>query len=118
MITKNFSFIEFGCRCRTCSFADGYQIDKGLVLALQEIRDFIGEPMVVTSGLRCYDHNKKVNGVSDSYHKTGLAADIACTGSTARYKIVKKALTIGLTVGINKSFIHIDKRPVPKLFLY
>ena len=118
MITKNFFFKEFSCRCGSCLFADGYQFNKSFVRSLQNIRDYIDEPMSVSSGLRCYKHNKNVGGVSDSEHKTGKAADIICTSAVKRYGIVRRGLELGLTVGITKSFIHLDMRDVPKLFLY
>ena len=117
-ITKDFSFQEFACKCGKCSYADGYQVNRNLVNRLQEIRDHIGEPLRVTSGLRCFEHNKNVGGSETSFHLVGRAADIVCTDSVRRYRIVKKALEVGLTVGINKTFIHLDNRGHSKLFLY
>ena len=46
------------------------------VEVLQPLRDFLGKPVVVSSGYRCSELNEKVGGVSNSQHLTGEAADI------------------------------------------
>lgn len=46
------------------------------VAALQPLRDFLGEPVIITSGYRSAALNTKVGGVPGSYHRRGLAADI------------------------------------------
>ena len=46
------------------------------VEVLQPLRDFLGKPVVVSSGYRCRELNKKVGGISNSQHLTGEAADI------------------------------------------
>lgn len=46
------------------------------VEVLQPLRDFLGKPVVVSSGYRCRELNEKVGGVSKSQHLTGEAADI------------------------------------------
>ena len=43
---------------------------------LQPLRDHLGRPVVVSSGYRCKDLNKKVGGVENSQHLKGEAADI------------------------------------------
>lgn len=42
---------------------------------LQPIRDKLGKPMIITSGYRCKELNKKVGGVSTSQHCKGQAVD-------------------------------------------
>ena len=42
----------------------------------QPLRDFLGKPVVISSGYRCRELNEKVGGVSNSQHLTGEAADI------------------------------------------
>ena len=46
------------------------------VEVLQPLRDFLGKPVVVSSGYRCRELNEKVGGISNSQHLTGEAADI------------------------------------------
>lgn len=43
---------------------------------LEEVREFCGCPILVTSGVRCPELNKAVGGVANSQHVTGHAADI------------------------------------------
>lgn len=42
---------------------------------LQPIRDKLRKPMIITSGYRCKELNKKVGGVSTSQHCKGQAVD-------------------------------------------
>ena len=49
---------------------------KHLALFLDGIREAWGGGIIVTSGYRCPDLNKKVGGVSNSVHMLGYAADI------------------------------------------
>lgn len=44
--------------------------------ALQPLRDFLGEPVNISSGYRSAALNAKVGGVPGSFHRRGLAADI------------------------------------------
>ena len=117
-ITKNFSFCEFACKCGKCNFVDGYQIDQNLIKKLQVVRDGFGKAMHITSALRCPEHNRSVGGSVNSYHLLGRACDVSCASSRDRHLLCKLALAQGLTVGINKNFIHIDNRDIPIIFLY
>ena len=46
---------------------------------LDPIRRMWGLPLRVTSGYRCPELNEAVNGVENSYHMDGCAADISAT---------------------------------------
>ena len=75
-ITKNFKRSEFNCKCGC-----GYNVvTQRLADTLQEIRDYIGKPIVIVSGCRCETHNRKVGGVPESAHMKGEAADIMVKG--------------------------------------
>lgn len=43
---------------------------------LQPLRDYLGIPVIVSSGFRCAVLNKKINGRPNSQHCTGQAADL------------------------------------------
>lgn len=43
---------------------------------LDDIREKYGKPIIITSGYRCKELNKKVGGKSNSFHLKGLAADL------------------------------------------
>lgn len=113
-LTKNFSRHEFACNCG-CG-ADNISI--GLVSKLQRIRDSVGLPMKITSGVRCEAYNATIGGVKKSAHVpasmhdgegvVGHAVDIKCTSSVMRYKILKSSTKFFMRVGIGKDFIHLD----------
>jgi len=87
----------------------GEAMDKEFLSRLDQARSLCDIPFRITSGYRSEAHNRKVGGVSDSSHKKGLAADIACTNSAARHIIVTALLKVGLNrIGIADTFIHVD----------
>lgn len=49
---------------------------------LQPLRDKFGKPIIITSGFRSAELNKKIGGVQNSYHLQGLAADIRIKSDT------------------------------------
>lgn len=90
---KYFVKDEFTCKCG-CGLNN---INLNLVKILDEIRERLGCPVIVTSGTRCARHNKEVQGVADSRHVRGKAADIVATvGSKDRVlKICKEYVASG-----------------------
>ena len=48
---------------------------------LEVLRDRYGAPIIINSGYRSPQLNKKVGGVSTSNHVTGCAVDIRCGGA-------------------------------------
>lgn len=74
-ISKDFNREEFACPC--CGKDN---IHDKLVETVQVIRDAVGAPVIVNSGVRCATRNKDVGGVANSSHLTGYAADIRTEG--------------------------------------
>lgn len=111
-LTKNFSRWEFRCRCgrRDC---DAAPLDMRLVTALQALRDLIGAPIHINSGVRCVRHNRRVGGVRNSRHLEGIAADIRCDELTP-VELKKFAEEIpefaNGGIGIYDWGIHVDVR--------
>lgn len=69
---KYFKDSEFTCKCGC-----GLNLQKdGIKRIADEIREHFGQPAIITSGTRCYKHNKEVGGVDGSFHTTGNAIDI------------------------------------------
>lgn len=80
---KNFTFKEL---IKTDTGLDNTPNDMNVVKNLvrlseflQQIRNELHLPIVVTSGYRSKEVNESVGGVSSSYHCKGLAADIKCS---------------------------------------
>jgi hypothetical protein len=68
---KNFSPRELACKGTGSLLVDEVALDK-----LQELREKLGVPLLVTSAYRSPEHNRKVGGAKDSYHMKGVAFDI------------------------------------------
>ncbi len=105
---KYFKYEEFDCSCGQCD-AKGESMDVHLLNRLDAVRERMGRPMLVTSGMRCPAHNRAEGGSETSSHLTGLAADIAVPSSRYRYDLLMTAIGAGFTrIGIGKTFIHLD----------
>lgn len=104
-----FKMSEFNCKC--CDKRGG-EMAKNLVLKLDKMRHEIGEPIFINSGIRCYEHNRKVGGSTASAHLTGLAVDIHCMTSRKRFKLIESAMNNGINrIGVYRNFIHLDIDP-------
>jgi len=89
-----------------------------LIAKLQELRDLINKPIIVTSGYRCQQYNKSIGGYANSPHCEGLAADIYCK-SVNIYDLAGRADLIFPRIGIypDNNFIHVDiVKPHPSKF--
>ena len=84
-LTKNFSLEEMyrsdtAQRCGIDNKPQTEEVVENLralcTEVLQPLRDHLGKPVVVSSGYRCKDLNRKVGGVENSQHLKGEAADI------------------------------------------
>ena len=109
-LSKHFSKVEFVCQCIyvDCNCKDGEQISKDLIKNLENVRELFGNPITITSGLRCEAHNKAVGGSPDSAHTKGLAVDILCKNSRYRSHLLPLLWNRFKRIGIHKDFIHVD----------
>ena len=112
-LSKNFSKLEVQCPC-SCG-AD--KISPVLIKKLQKVRDIIGRPIIITSGVRCEFYNTSIKASLNSSHipdehGIGKAVDIACLNSKDRYELVEVAQKffkrIGISGGSYGGFIHLD----------
>ncbi len=107
---RNFKESEFACKCG-CGTNN---MSRHHITWLSYARDLAGVPFRITSGCRCFDHNKAEGGSTDSSHiandkKECTATDIACKDSRNRYIIIKALIEAGFKrIGIAKTFIHAD----------
>jgi len=112
MILKNFKLEEFDSPDFKGS---GKNMDADFMQLLDRARTEAGIPFKINSGYRTESHNAKVGGKpktntsKGSSHMYGLAADIGCTDSVTRQKILTALITVGFTrAGIGQSFVHVD----------
>lgn len=78
---KNFTYNEIKCKCKG-KYCNGYPagFSYELLKQLQKIRNHFGKPVIITSAVRCNQHNKNVGGISNSRHKEGKAVDFYVKG--------------------------------------
>lgn len=108
MSWKHFQREEFDCACCRENF-----IEESFVDLLDELREMVGFPLIVTSGYRCAQHNARVSSTGrHGPHTTGEAVDLAVDRVRA-YAVLAAALQMGFTgIGIKQRgegrFIHLD----------
>jgi len=126
-LTKNFTYGEFfssDIKLGQKSIAPPLKyFDNIFHMAeeLQIVRDYIGSPIIITSGYRTPKWNKYVGGVKNSYHIQGKAVDIKVIGMPLQDLAIYVArLTKFNGYGINfyKGFIHCDMRKNLMVFKY
>jgi len=118
MLGRYFSIDEFLCKkCLSegrrdfaLMYATQYRRNlESLALKLNTIRHRLGFPLIISSGIRCRQHNKEVGGAENSAHVSGLAADIVAAQAHTRYLIVKEALKQGICrIGVYTNHVHLD----------
>jgi len=83
---------------------------------LQYVRNYLDLPINLTNAYRCPTHNKAVEGVKNSQHVLGKAADIKIKGLTPQEVavILDRLTTDGEIlqggIGIYSTFTHYDIR--------
>ena len=113
--SEHFSQKELSCPCCGVIYYDSRAVHR-----LERLRSIMWSPITVTSGCRCHNHNKAIRGHSNSMHLTfkknkkvgalGFDIRIRNTNEKWRNKLIREALALGFSIGINKSFIHLDLR--------
>lgn len=106
-LSAHFNEDEFACKhCGTV------RVNMKLVNKLEVLRSMCGgNPITVTSGYRCMDHNKAVGGAPLSQHVPGSAADIIISNTPVNV-VPAKAIEAKFTgVGQYATFTHVDVRP-------
>lgn len=111
---KYFTPGEFACKCGGKYCNGGVdKVDLHMVKKLDVVREHFGRPVIITSGVRCVQHNKNVGGVSNSQHLLGKAADFIVSGVSPIevYNWCDKNLMTG-NGGLGKysNFTHLDNR--------
>ena len=107
---KYFKKSEFACKCG--KYCNGYpdEMKKGVMTVADRTRAHFGTTAIVTSGLRCKQHNANVGGVANSRHLTGRAMDFRIVGKTAEQVLayVKQQPEIRYAYAIDSQHVHMD----------
>lgn len=107
---KYFKKSEFACKCGR--YCNGYpdEMKKGVITVADRTREHFGSAAIVSSGLRCKQHNANVGGVANSRHLTGRAMDFCVRGMTSAQVLayVQKQPEIRYAYAIDSQYVHMD----------
>ena len=108
---KYFGRAEFMCNCGG-KYCDGFPVEPIPLLAktADKVRGHFGSACIVSSGVRCAQHNKNVGGVTNSRHLTGRAMDFYIRGKTAAevLSFVQSLPEVRYAYDIDGTFVHMD----------
>lgn len=113
MSSKYFSDDELECHGDGCCDGGAYNVNPRLLQLLDQLRENIGGPLVLSCAYRCPQHNAEVGGVPSSQHVAGNAADILrpswlTMGQFDWY--VRQLPFDGIGIYYDSDFIHVDVR--------
>lgn len=77
-ISNNFFNYELACHRCWQEGKENIVVDNKFLILLQEFRNYVNKPFIVTSGYRCEKHNNLVGGSPTSKHLLGKAVDFFC----------------------------------------
>ena len=112
---RHFTPGEFACKCGACD-SDGTEMHLDFVAKLDDLRERMDIPFIVTSGYRCPDYNDRISTTGrNGPHTTGRAVDLSITGRLA-FNLLRQCSLGGWMSGIGlnqrgphaKRFIHLD----------
>ena len=108
---KHFKREEFACKCGG-KYCNGFpaEPERKLVTVADRVREHFGKPAIVSSGVRCKQHNANVGGVSNSRHMAGKAMDFCVIGKTAKEVLAyaQAQPEIRYAYAIDQNYIHMD----------
>lgn len=126
-LSTNFWKWEFSCPCRKCKRKE-VKVSSLLLFKLEKMVMIIDnsvevhKPVIVLSGNRCEEENKRIGGFPNSKHipdPYGEGADITVEGMTPIELGLVAEKVGGLRIGIAKWGIHVDVGlPSPSKFWY
>ncbi len=116
--SDHFTVIELACPT-----SSEIKLEHGFIDDLEALRRAYGRPMAVTSACRSAEHNdwltKRGYAASpNSLHLIGnakygtdtCAVDIERPGGGDLAELIRTALSMGWSVGLAKTFVHLDRR--------
>lgn len=112
-LSANFKRKEFWCKGEDCC-NHSLHVHPQLIDSLETLRALVLVPLIINSGYRCKKHNDEIGGEINSYHMSGLAADVRCPKHLTVLQFAEFASLVPLFyaggIGLYDTFIHVDIR--------
>lgn len=122
-LTAHFKEEEFACKDGT-AVPPEYRGNLGyIVRAAEVIRAEWNAPMIIVSGYRTEEYNKRCGGAPKSQHLTASAMDIRIKASNGQYvdpqnvaksieDLIARGALLDGGIGTYESFVHYDVRTI------
>lgn len=117
-LTENFTLEEFvesetAIKYSIANKPDEVDVYRIYVLCeklLQPLRNRLGMPVIINSGFRSKELNRKIGGVNNSQHQTGQAADIHIPGMELKqvFEIIHKEFDYDQLILEMDKWIHVS----------
>ncbi len=121
-LSDHFNLSEMRCKCGK---NHNTLLDTALIEKLEQLREKLNcSQIVVNSGYRCSEHDRRVGGTGGGMHTKGMAADIVCYDKSGNMiysgDVCCAAQDIGFggIANIDKSYtaVHVDTRTGSKWY--
>ena len=107
-MSRYFTREEFHCRCDRPECDALTDPDPALMALLDNIREELAAPLVITSGLRCVWWNEHEHGEPHSGHLMGTEVDLSCPSALFRFRLLHAVFSRNIRrIGIGKHFVHV-----------
>ena len=107
---EHFAHGEFACPCGRCGGFPSEPKEK-LVRLAESVRNHFDSVSLVSSGVRCQEHNDELSGsVPNSRHLYGKAVDFCIVGESGEsvLKYVKTLPDVRYAYNIDGTYVHMD----------
>ena len=108
---RYFGRAEFMCNCGG-KYCNGFPVEPVQLLAktADTVRGHFGKACIISSGVRCIQHNKNVGGVANSRHLSGRAMDFFIRGKSAAevLEFLKSLPEVRYAYDIDGTYVHMD----------
>lgn len=95
-------------RCRCCGRAG---MDRSMVRLFCMLQRAYGQRLVITSGFRCAEHNRRVGGVVHSPHLKGRAVDVLMSASCQpEFCALARGLGLQAIPDARRGYVHLALR--------
>ena len=101
---------EYQCDCGGMYCAGFPELmEEALLAQVENLRNRLGRPVIITPGVRCAQRNREVGGIEHSKHKIGCAADLYCPGvHYSEVAAVARDLGLGVIEYPEQLFVHVE----------